>query len=239
MFPSYYQARYVEQDGVKILFIGLDTWRLKGGDALLGHDPKTKRTWLRSHAAVRKAIEEGDIPQRVAEYLISKYPHDPNAVASSDEEQLKWLQTTLSHPDAQNCDWRIVTGHFPIHSATLKEHGDTPELISQLDPILRKYNVDAYFSGHDHVLQIIKRKGALTYYGSGAGAKRHTEMNIFYPGLKQHMASYFGFMVHELTKTTMTTTLVASVGKDLGGEKSYYSKYIQQKVVDEVLVTES
>ena len=40
-------------------------------------------------------------------------------------------------------------GHYPIRSAG--EHGDTDSLLKNLLPILTKYNVQAYFNGHDHI----------------------------------------------------------------------------------------
>jgi tartrate-resistant acid phosphatase type 5 len=35
-FPAPYHARRFEQNGVKVMFVMLDTWKLNGGDALVG-----------------------------------------------------------------------------------------------------------------------------------------------------------------------------------------------------------
>ncbi len=47
--------------------------------------------------------------------------------------------------------WIVVLSHFPIYSASF--HGDRPDLKKFLVPLLRRYQVDLYFSGHDHVYQ--------------------------------------------------------------------------------------
>lgn len=49
-------------------------------------------------------------------------------------------------------DFLFVSGHYPIYSTC--EHGPFECLINKLDPLLRHYNVNAYFSGHDHNLQV-------------------------------------------------------------------------------------
>ena len=46
----------------------------------------------------------------------------------------------------------IMGGHHPILSAGA--HGNNPCLIAKLKPLMQKYGVTAYFSGHDHNLQV-------------------------------------------------------------------------------------
>jgi tartrate-resistant acid phosphatase type 5 len=83
-------------------------------------------------------------------------------------KQLKWINNTLSSSKAQ---WKIVVGHHPVYSSGLY-HGNTVELIGQLKPILLRNHVQAYISGHEHVLQHIKPKGDLIdYFISGAGSE--------------------------------------------------------------------
>ena len=63
--------------------------------------------------------------------------------------------------------WKIVVGHHPIHSGG--HHGDTPELVARIKPLLEAHGVQAYLCGHDHVLQHI-RAGGVNYVCTGAGA---------------------------------------------------------------------
>lgn len=86
-------------------------------------------------------------------------------VASQDvPAQLHWLDTQLSQSSAP---WKLVIGHHTIHSGG-SAHGDTPEMVQLVDPLLRKHGVQAYINGHDHDLQHVRRNG-LNYIGSGGG----------------------------------------------------------------------
>jgi len=50
------------------------------------------------------------------------------------------------------------------------KHGPTKELVERLRPMLIKYNVSAYFCGHDHDVQHIHESNStVEYFLSGAG----------------------------------------------------------------------
>ena len=52
----------------------------------------------------------------------------------------------------RRAEYLIVAGHHPIFSSG--SHGNTKCLIQRLKPLLEKNSVTAYFSGHDHNLQV-------------------------------------------------------------------------------------
>lgn len=89
--------------------------------------------------------------------------------------QRNWLIGELA---ASTADWRIVVGHHPVYSAGL--HGITSELIDDLDPIMRQYNVPIYIAGHDHSKQYIEYTG-MHYIVSGAGGKNARNPSYEYP----------------------------------------------------------
>jgi tartrate-resistant acid phosphatase type 5 len=80
-------------------------------------------------------------------------------------KQLDWLKSALA---ASKAPWKIVFGHHPIYSGG--EHGDTPELIESVLPLLHEYKVQAYFNGHDHDLQHLMA-GEINLFDSGAGSQ--------------------------------------------------------------------
>ena len=129
-------------------------------------------------------------------------------------KQLQWMNATLSSSKAQ---WKIVVGHHPVYSAGL-HHGNTKELIDQVRPILERNHVQAYISGHEHVLQHIKAKNdPIDYFISGAGSEtgapgtsRATLFNDVAPGfafvsltadsLKLFFINYQGKLLYQTSR---------------------------------------
>jgi len=83
---------------------------------------------------------------------------------SATDEQFAWLESTLA---ASTADWLLVIGHYPVWSVA--ENGPTASLVDNLLPLMKKYRVDAYFSGHDHNLQFLDDGSGIAYFLSGAG----------------------------------------------------------------------
>jgi len=105
-------------------------------------------------------------------------------------KQLLWLQSTLASSTA---DWLIVTGHYPVFSGG--GHGDSSELVKNIEPLLSKYKVDMYLCGHDHTLQHLKYND-VNYFVSGSAGKTgsfNTSPHALYGTGKS------GFMIHSLS----------------------------------------
>lgn len=91
----------------------------------------------------------------------------PALLKGAEDSQLQWLDQVLS---ASTAMWKIVVGHHPVYSGG--EHGNTPELIEKLLPLLKAHGVQVYMNGHDHDLQHIVLDG-INYITCGAGAQPH------------------------------------------------------------------
>uniref|UniRef100_A0A5B7BPZ1 Purple acid phosphatase n=1 Tax=Davidia involucrata TaxID=16924 RepID=A0A5B7BPZ1_DAVIN len=123
---------------------------------------------------------------------------------------LKDLELALRESTAK---WKIVVGHHAIRS--VGHHGDTPELVNRLLPILQAYNVDFYMNGHDHCLQHISdSESQIQFLTSGAGSKawrgdikglNRGGLNFFYDGQ--------GFMSVHLTQTDSEIVFFDVFGK--------------------------
>jgi len=83
---------------------------------------------------------------------------------------------------SQPAIWTIVASHVPIRTGG-REYYDQ-ELVDRITPILKRFDVAAYFSGHDHNQQLIARPDEPLYIVSGTGGKHGiaTESG-FEPGL--------------------------------------------------------
>ena len=78
------------------------------------------------------------------------------------QSQLDWLESTLNSSTAS---FLVVAGHYPVYS--ICEHGPTPFLISNVKPMLERYHVTAYISGHDHCMETLV-DGEVDYHGMGS-----------------------------------------------------------------------
>ena len=76
---------------------------------------------------------------------------------------LSWIESALQKSDA---DYLLVAGHYPVYSPC--RHGNTQDLIENLDPLLKQHGVTAYLSGHDHC-QFHYQYDSLDYILTGAG----------------------------------------------------------------------
>ena len=103
--------------------------------------------------------------------LVAKY-HEKQGyqdVAKQDSaRQIAWLAAILANSKEQ---WKLVFGHHPIFSASTKQDHESVS-IQRIKPILEKYNVQFYISGHDRDLHHLKEKGGkLDYMITGAESK--------------------------------------------------------------------
>lgn len=124
--------------------------------------------------------------------LLSRYYSDPRMSANMAGQraavptQLAWLDRALANSTA---DWKIVIGHHPVYARRLhRDRADAspgpsagegwpeglPDVVSRLDPILRRHRVPLYLYGHLHELQHV-RSEVTHFVCTGAGSKLEAE----------------------------------------------------------------
>lgn len=126
--------------------------------------------------------------------------------ASSAAQQWQWIDSTLA---AAPQGWKFVVGHHPVYSSN-PTHGNTPELVTRLKPLLEKYNVQAYLCGHDHDMQHQQPAGSkVDYFVSGAGSElRPTAANQN----TKFALSRAGFLLVAIKDNIMTTYFIDEDG---------------------------
>jgi acid phosphatase len=131
-------------------------------------------------------------------------PIRKHVMAQDVPAQYAWLNQALA---ASKADWKIVVGHHPIYSGGVV-HGDQPDLIENLLPILKEHQVQAYFCGHDHNLQHLTA-GDVHLFVSGGGSEHlpthvtlHTEFD----------QSASGFMAVSLRRDEMKVRVIKDSG---------------------------
>jgi tartrate-resistant acid phosphatase type 5 len=118
--------------------------------------------------------DEANVP------TFSKVPSSFTNAASMAALYLKDLENQLKTISASGVPYIIVGSHFPVFSVA--EHGSTQCLIDNLMPLLHKYKVSLYLSGHDHNLQHISHtylNSTVEYMVTGANAiNLYSQANI-------------------------------------------------------------
>ena len=165
------------------------------------------RYYLQSH--VVDASTKADFfyldttPMVKSYYSNSKEGTRANVLTQDVPQQLAWFKSALQSSRAQ---WKIVFGHHPIYSGG--GHGDTPELIEHILPLLQEYKVQAYFNGHDHDLQHLVA-GGVNLFDSGAGSQ-HTL--TFYTKRSKFAKSCSGFTTVSLRADALVVRMIDKNG---------------------------
>jgi len=118
--------------------------------------------------------------------------------------QLAWLDRALADSKAE---WKLVFGHHPVYSSGLA-HGNQPEMIEHILPRLQKYQVQAYFAGHDHDLEHLK-VGELDLIVSGAGSEHRP---VKTPATSPFSSACSGFALASVTPHEMQVSFIDNVG---------------------------
>ena len=99
--------------------------------------------------------------------FLEKYKRDPKYYKVKLQDWRKtvtWLDSVLR---TSKEEWKIVVGHHPIYTSDFGQ-GSTYELIKYVAPLLKKYDVDMYFSGHIHKFEHVQRNN-MDYFSTTNG----------------------------------------------------------------------
>ncbi|KAI3463559.1 hypothetical protein Pfo_020222 [Paulownia fortunei] len=218
-FTNIYTAKSLQKQWFSVL--GNHDYR---GDAVAQMSPALRKIdsrWLCLRSFVVNAeIAElffVDTTPFVNDYFTNPEDHiyDWRGVTPTKSYNAKALMNLESALKESRAKWRIVVGHHAIRS--VGHHGDTPELVHHLLPILQANNVDFYMNGHDHCLERINDKESpIQFLTSGAGSKawRGDLKNMNEEGLKFFYDGQ-GFMSVQLTQSDVEIVFYDVFGRVL------------------------
>lgn len=97
-------------------------------------------------------------------------------------EQLAWLAEDLASVDRTKTPWVFAMSHRPMYSSQVSSY--QTDLRNAFEPILLKYNVDAYFAGHIHWYERIFPMNNLTIVESDI-----VDNNTYHTGTGKSLAT--------------------------------------------------
>ncbi|MBZ5497376.1 MAG: metallophosphoesterase [Acidobacteriia bacterium] len=90
------------------------------------------------------------------------------------QAHIRWMDEELAKPC--KTAWTLSFRHHPLFSDG--RHGDSTAMQTAWGAILKKYNVDLYLSGHDHVLQHLQMPGRPTAFVISGGGGDNTNRPV-------------------------------------------------------------
>lgn len=146
--------------------------------------------------------------------LIDKYrdhPEEyPDAAKHSRGEQLGWLREALS---SSRAEYKLVFGHHPVYAQTTKSKSERRDMQKYVDPLLRSYGADYYFSGHIHNFQAIRKADSPVGYFTISSISKTRDVEPVDGTL--YCSSSSGFAVVSLTKEAITVLFLDGDGRVL------------------------
>jgi len=140
--------------------------------------------------------------------FVVEYQNNPefSEIPQQDSQrQREWLDAALA---ASSAEWKLVFGHHPIYSSGLA-HGNQPEMIEHILPLLQKHKVQAYIAGHDHDLEHLK-VGDLDLIVSGGGSEHRP---VREPATSPFSQGASGFALASLSPNEMQVRFIDNAGK--------------------------
>ncbi|NTE01412.1 acid phosphatase [Agrobacterium tumefaciens] len=188
-------------------------------DAQVAYSKISRRWKMPARYFTKKFPINGDLNNQVLIAFIDTNPlipefyknaeYGPNVKGQDTTAQKRWLIKTLDDKDP-SIKWKIVVGHHPMFTGGSRTDGyDTKAIRSSLKPVLDRYGVDVYLTGHEHSLQYIKPEGKTHHFISGAASEK-TPVKLIPDA--QMVASEYGFMLFSVSNNQLRVQVLNDEG---------------------------
>lgn len=126
-----------------------------------------------------------------------------------DPSQLSWVEQQLRESKAK---WKICFFHHPLFNNG-KMHGPDLDLRSNLMPLLVKYNVNAVFSGHEHMYERVKVQQGIHFFVCGNSGKLEKHDVRPSPDVELNIDDQRDFMLVEVKNDKLSFETVSESGE--------------------------
>jgi len=138
----------------------------------------------------------------------------PEETKQKADSQMQWLDQALASSTAS---MKVVYGHHPMHSkgAAAKPNRDFQQtaMARTLEPLLQKYKVDLFMSGHEHHYEQPVQVNGIYNLVSGAGGKLDTVKRGGAEG--NGLVKQLHFMLFDITPQGLTYRTIADNGQTI------------------------
>lgn len=115
-----------------------------------------------------------------------------------------WIEEQLVK--GRTAKWKFIVGHHPAYTGGGRtESNDTRSIRRVLEPLMEKYGVDGYLSGHEHSLQHIGPVKSVHHFISGAASERTPARML---PISKFARSEYGFMLFSITSNKMLVQVI-------------------------------
>lgn len=204
-------------------------WHPVLGNHDYGADPEAQvkytrisRRWKMPARYYSKTFETGDGSAKLLIAFVDTCPLIPSyygtahAVQDQDSTAQKvWFEKLFQ--DNKDVKWKLVVGHHPMFTGGGRENDEnTLAIRGSLLPLMEKYGVHAYLSGHEHSLQHIGPIKGVHQFISGSASER-TPARLLKDS--KFAASEYGFMLFTIGDQYMLVQVIDYNGKVLYSTK--------------------
>lgn len=134
-----------------------------------------------------------------------------------DTAQVGWLDERLA---ASRARWKIVFLHHPLYTSGRYRNTSRAHRLA-LEPVFRRHDVNAVFSGHEHIYQRSDLQHGIQYFVSGGAGSLRPGDGVAAPFVARSYSEDYHFMVVEIEDDALHFQAIARSGDTIDAGTLY------------------